>query len=145
MSIMEFPENFLWGVSTSGFQFEMGDPAGKNVDPNTDWFVWVRNAENLRIGTVSGDVPEKGIDYWSLFEGDHKIAEKLGLDAYRIGIEWSRIFPRSTSLIEVGVKRADYRVSFLECSPDFECFGLRVVGYIFWKGYFFGLKRAGDS
>ncbi|MCZ2808635.1 MAG: beta-galactosidase BgaS [Candidatus Bathyarchaeota archaeon] len=103
---MEFPENFLWGVSTSGFQFEMGDHAGKNVDPNTDWFVWVCNAENLRSGTVSGDVPEKGIDYWSLFEEDHKIAEKLGLDAYRIGIEWSRIFPRSTSLIEVGVKRA---------------------------------------
>ena len=103
---MVFPEDFLWGVSLSGFQFEMGDPAGSNVDPNTDWYVWVHDAVNIQRGIVSGDLPENGTDYWTLYKTDHEIAKKLGLNAYRIGVEWSRIFPKSTSMIEVGVERA---------------------------------------
>jgi beta-galactosidase len=101
-----FNEKFLWGVSSSGFQFEMGDPSGKGVDANTDWSVWVHDAENIRRGIVSGDLPENGIDYWHLYAEDHDLAKKLGLNAYRIGIEWSRIFPESTAAVQVGVERA---------------------------------------
>jgi beta-galactosidase len=103
---MAFPENFLWGVSNSGFQFEMGDSLGKNIDPNTDWYVWVHDASNIRKGIVSGDLPEKGVDYWSLFKQDHAIAKQLGLNACRIGIEWSRVFPTSTSSVDVLVEKA---------------------------------------
>jgi beta-galactosidase len=103
---MTFPTNFLWGVSSSGFQFEMGDSAGKNVDSNTDWYVWVHDSSNIRKGIVSGDLPEKGIDYWSLYKQDHAIAKQLGLNAYRIGVEWSRVFPTSTSAVEVRVEKA---------------------------------------
>ena len=102
---MTFPENFLWGVSNSGFQFEMGDSIGKNIDPNTDWYVWVHDSSNIRKGIVSGDLPEKGIDYWSLYKQDHVIAKQLGLNAYRIGVEWSRVFPTSTSTVEVPVEK----------------------------------------
>jgi beta-galactosidase len=103
---MNFPERFLWGAANSGFQFEMGDPTGKNVDPNTDWYVWAHDPYNMQKGIVSGDVPEKGVDYWNLYKQDHAIAKELGLNAFRIGIEWSRIFPKSTSAVEVGVERA---------------------------------------
>jgi beta-galactosidase len=103
---MIFPKNFLWGVSNSGFQFEMGNPAGKNIDPNTDWYIWVHDPSNIQKGIVSGDLPEKGVNYWNLYKKDHTIAKRLGLNAYRIGIEWSRIFSRSTAAIEVGVERA---------------------------------------
>ncbi len=103
---MGFKAGFLWGVSASGFQFEMGDFAGRSVDANTDWFVWVHDAENIRRGIVSGDLPENGVDYWNRYVEDHNAAKKLGLNAYRIGIEWSRIFPKSTSAVEVGVERA---------------------------------------
>ena len=103
---MSFPKNFLWGVSNSGFQFEMGDSAGNNIDPNTDWYVWVHDSKNIRKGIVSGDLPEKGVDYWTLYKQDHVIAKQLGLNAYRIGVEWSRIFPTSTSAVEVQVEKA---------------------------------------
>jgi beta-galactosidase len=103
---MTFPKNFLWGVSNSGFQFEMGDPAGKNIDPNTDWYVWTHDASNIRKGIVSGDLPEKSVDYWSLYKQDHAIAKQLGLNAYRIGVEWSRIFPKSTSTVTVPIEKA---------------------------------------
>ena len=101
-----FPAGFLWGVSASGFQFEMGDPAGENVDPNTDWYAWVHDPTNLQKGIVSGDLPEKGVNYWGLYRQDHAIAKGLGLNAYRIGIEWSRIFPTNTFAVSVRVERA---------------------------------------
>jgi len=54
-----FPENFMFGASMSGFQFEMGNPSSmEEIDPNSDWFVWVRESENLVNGIVSGDMPE---------------------------------------------------------------------------------------
>ncbi len=112
---MSLGKKFLWGVSESGFQFEMGDPSGKGVDTNTDWFVWVHDAENIKRGIVSGDLPENGIDYWHLYAKDHELAEKLGLNAYRIGVEWSRIFPKATTTVHVGVERAsDANVSNVE-------------------------------
>ncbi len=103
---MVFPEGFLWGVSNSGFQFEMGDPAGRNIDYNTDWYAWVHDATNIQKGIVSGDLPESGVDYWSFYKKDHSLAGNVGLNAYRIGIEWSRIFPESTSQVHVGVEKA---------------------------------------
>lgn len=83
----------------------MGDPAGENIDPNTDWYVWVHDPSNVHKGIVSGDLPERGVNYWGLYKRDHIIAKKLGLNAYRIGIEWSRVFPTSTSSVEVEVER----------------------------------------
>lgn len=102
-----FPEEFWWGVSESGFQFEMGDPEGRYIDPNTDWYVWVHDEDNIRSGLVSGDLPENGIDYFTRYKIDHKIAEELGLNTYRLGIEWSRIFPKPTLDIEVDIEEDD--------------------------------------
>ena len=103
---MNFPADFLWGISNSGFQFEMGSPSGENIDQNTDWYAWVHDPFNIQKGIVSGDLPERGINYWDLYKQDHAIAKKLGLNAYRIGIEWSRVFPTSTSTVKVGVEKA---------------------------------------
>ncbi len=109
---MIFPEGFLWGVSISGFQFEMGDNLGESLDPNTDWYVWVHDEKNIKGGIVSGDFPEHGVDYWHRYRDDHETAKRMGMNAYRIGVEWSRIFPKSTGNINVGVeKSADGKIS----------------------------------
>ena len=99
------PENFLWGASESGFQFEMGDRLRRFIDPNSDWWCWVRDPKNISNKIVSGDLPEDGINYAELYKNDHVIAKELGLISYRIGIEWSRIFPCSTHHVEVDVER----------------------------------------
>jgi beta-galactosidase len=101
-----FPRDFLWGVSEAGFQFEMGDPKGRNIDPNTDWFKWVHDSRNIANKIVSGDLPENGVDYWDLYNVDHDLARGMGVNAYRLGVEWSRIFPKSTSQVKVGVETA---------------------------------------
>jgi beta-galactosidase len=116
---MDFPKNFLWGVSTSGFQFEMGDKAGKNVDPNTDWYVWAHDAANIQKGIVSGDLPENGVNYWDLYKKDHDLAKNIGLNAYRIGVEWSKIFSKNTNNVQVGVEKAsDGNISKIEITDQ---------------------------
>jgi len=42
---MKFPSTFKFGWSQAGFQSEMGTPGSE--DPNTDWYVWVHDPENL--------------------------------------------------------------------------------------------------
>lgn len=101
-------EEFLWGVGQSGFQFEMGDKLRRHIDPNTDWWKWVRDPFNIKKELVSGDLPEDGINNYELFENDHKLAKGLGLNAYRIGIEWSRIFPWPTWTVDTEVEFDTY-------------------------------------
>jgi beta-galactosidase len=96
----KFPEDFLFGISMSGFQFEMG---GKVIDNNTDWFKWTHDERIINAGLVSGDFPENGTNYWELYKEDNKLMEKLGLNIVRIGIEWSRIFPNPTFDIKTKV------------------------------------------
>ncbi|MGC9384585.1 MAG: family 1 glycosylhydrolase [Kosmotogaceae bacterium] len=88
-----FRDNFLLGASLSGFQFEMG---GNIADKKTDWYVWAKNNLNAFSGMLSGDDPECGPDYWENYEKFHQLAVEAGMNALRIGIEWSRIFPKKT-------------------------------------------------
>src|SRR3954447_11488958 len=91
----KLPKNFLWGVATAGFQGEMG-PAAPN-DPNSDWRGWGRDPANIQQKRVSGDLPEQGGSQWTKYKTDIALArDKLNANAYRLSIEWSRIFPRST-------------------------------------------------
>lgn len=100
-----FPESFVWGVSSSSFQFEMGDSLRRFIDPNSDWWHWSRDPHNIREGRVSGDLPEEGVDYASRYAGDHMLAQELGLNTIRIQVEWSRIFPCPTTGVEAEVRR----------------------------------------
>ena len=56
---LEFPKGFLWGISMAAFQYEMG-ASPDSVDPNSDWYVWLHDRQNVEKGVVSGDVPENG-------------------------------------------------------------------------------------
>ncbi|MEM2179501.1 MAG: beta-galactosidase BgaS [Nitrososphaeria archaeon] len=117
---MTFPKNFLWGVSLSGFQFEMGEPSGKGVDKNTDWFIWVHDTHNIERRIVSGDLPENGPGYWHFYENDHQLAKDMGLNSFRLGIEWSRIFPISTKEVKVDVERNEFgRISCISAKENF--------------------------
>ncbi|MEM0505651.1 MAG: beta-galactosidase BgaS [Thermosphaera sp.] len=98
---MKFPNGFMIGSSLSPFQFEQGLPGSE--DPNSDWWVWVHDPENIAAGLVSGDLPENGPGYWALFKQDHDLAESLGMNTLRLGVEWSRVFPKPTFEVEVPV------------------------------------------
>jgi beta-glucosidase/6-phospho-beta-glucosidase/beta-galactosidase len=74
---------FLWGVATSAYQAEGGyNGAG---EPQTNW----ARAE------AAGDVAPLGraAEFWSRYEEDFARCAELGLNAFRLGIEWSRVQP----------------------------------------------------
>ncbi|WP_408591444.1 family 1 glycosylhydrolase [Novosphingobium sp.] len=76
-----FPQGFLWGASTAGHQVE-----GNNL--NAD--LWpVEHATPSVFRTPSGDAANS-LDLW---EQDLDLAKAIGLNAYRFGLEWSRIEP----------------------------------------------------
>jgi len=56
---LEFPKGFLWGISMAAFQYEMG-ASPDSLDPNSDWYVWLHDKQNIERGVVSGDAPEMG-------------------------------------------------------------------------------------
>ena len=102
MSPKRFPEGFLWGTATSAFQVEMGrgDPA-----KDSDWYVWVHDEDNIAAERVSGDTSLDGPGSWELYHEDFRIArEELGNNSFRLSLDWSRLFSRSTEAVEVDVK-----------------------------------------
>ena len=104
MHMKKFPEGFYFGAATSSHQVEGGCV--------NDWSVWEKeNAERLAAESVkfsslpswnnikqnalradnyvSGDA----VDHYNRYEEDFDIAQRIGLNAYRFSIEWSRIEP----------------------------------------------------
>ena len=99
--------DFLWGVATSAHQVE-----GQNVN---DWSNWERkNAGSLarkrsfksrllsfapfadfgeKISSSENYLSGSSVNHYEDFEKDLEIIEELGLNSFRLSIEWSRIEP----------------------------------------------------
>lgn len=80
--MLTFPEDFLWGVSTSAHQFEGGNA-------HNQWATWQQQG---RIR--SGDFNRYACDWWRESRRDLDLCRDLGLNAIRISVDWGRIEPR---------------------------------------------------
>lgn len=98
----QFPHGFMWGASVAGFQVDMGCPtlpAQECEDRGSDWYQFVSSQAQLSDlnGSMSFEPVSRGPGHWELYETDHTLAkEGLGLNAFRLSIEWSRVFPTPT-------------------------------------------------
>lgn len=107
---LSFPDGFHWGVAHSGFQAEGGP--GVPMDTNSDWYRWTHDPFNQKLGLTKG-VPEDGPGAYLNYDADAALAhDELGMNTFRMGIEWSRIFPESTASVDIsdeggGVSLAD--------------------------------------
>ena len=90
------------GVAVAGFQVDMGCPtesAESCEDRNSDWYQWVTTPEIIENKGLfsSGDPISYSPGMWELYEKDFQMAkEGLGIKSFRMSIEWSRIFPKTT-------------------------------------------------
>mgnify|MGYP003676509738 CR=1 FL=1 len=75
------PADFLWGAAISAHQSE-----GNNF--NSD--AWL--AENL-TPTLFKDRSGDACDSYHRYDEDFALAQQLGLNCYRLGLEWARIEP----------------------------------------------------
>lgn len=74
-----FPKGFMWGVATAGYQYE-------GNDTTSNWAVWEAQG---RAKERSG----KAVDHYRRFGEDLDLTRSLGLNAFRMSLEWSRIEP----------------------------------------------------
>jgi beta-glucosidase/6-phospho-beta-glucosidase/beta-galactosidase len=101
-----FPRGFLFGTAVAGFQVDMGCPtlpASVCDDPSSDWYRFVTSPEIVgdRSALVKGDPPSRGPGFWELYPQDlDRAASELKNNAFRMSLEWSRIFPRATDGVE---------------------------------------------
>ena len=113
---LSFGPDFHWGVATGSFQSEMAVTAPNDV--NSDEWVFLHDAVNKLIGAAPG-LPEDGPDGWDMYETDAELAaEDLGVDTFRTGIEWSRIFPNSTASVDASDGISDEEMQTLEGLAD---------------------------
>jgi beta-glucosidase len=76
---MRFPDGFLWGAATAAHQIE-----GNNT--NNDWWY----AEEAGLLPHRSDA---ACDSWNCWPDDVRLLTEIGLNAYRLSIEWARIEP----------------------------------------------------
>jgi len=76
-----FPTNFLWGAATAAHQVE-----GGNVN-NDSWLL-----EHLP-GTIFAEPSGDACDHYHRYPEDIALLAGLGLNAYRLSVEWARIEP----------------------------------------------------
>jgi beta-glucosidase len=77
--VQRFPHGFLWGAATAAHQIE-----GNNV--HNDWW----RAEE------AGLMPHRSLDAcdsWNRWADDIHLLQDMGLNAYRLSVEWARIEP----------------------------------------------------
>lgn len=87
----KFPKDFLWGASSSAYQFEGAwNEDGKGLS--------VQDVEKNNNGNNSIDWSKisdfkVASDHYHLYKEDVKLIAEMGLKAYRFSISWSRILP----------------------------------------------------
>jgi beta-glucosidase len=85
--VVTFPQGFMWGSSTAGFQVEKGDS-------HTDWAHWVASPGTIK----NGDNPDVGgPDALAHIDEDVQGLVSSGQNAYRFSIEWARLYPTRAS------------------------------------------------
>lgn len=101
----ELGEDFLWGVSVSAYQVE-----GGNHNQWSEWeeehahilaakaekqYGWLPNWTDIKkqAQDPSNYINDRGVDHYRRYGQDFDIARKLNFNAFRFGVEWSRIEP----------------------------------------------------
>jgi beta-glucosidase len=103
-----FPDSFLWGASTSAYQIE-GSPLADGAGPS----IWQRFSHSPGR-TTNGDTGDVACDHYNRWRDDVALMKRIGLEAYRFSISWSRVLPNGTGRVnERGLDFYDHLVDAL--------------------------------
>lgn len=102
--LLDFPQNFLWGASTSAYQVEGGWDADGKSPSIIDMYEHPAGYADFTVAS----------DHYHRFEEDIALFAQMGLKAYRFSIAWTRILPNGTGEVNrAGVEH--YRAVIRAC------------------------------
>jgi beta-glucosidase len=84
---LSFPKGFKWGTATAAYQIE-GAVKEDGRGP-TNWDVFSHTPGK----TYNGDTGDVADDSYHRYAEDTQLLKALGVQAYRMSLAWSRIFP----------------------------------------------------
>ncbi|MEP0804725.1 MAG: beta-glucosidase [Chloroflexota bacterium] len=82
-----FPENFLWGAATAAYQIE--GAWNKHGKGESIWDRFAHTPGNI----LNGDTGNVADDHYRLWKKDIALMKRIGLQAYRFSVAWTRILP----------------------------------------------------
>ena len=85
--LLRFPPGFLWGAATAAYQIE-GAVAEDGRTPSI-WDTYSHSPGRVR----NGDTGDTAADHYHRFHDDIALMSRLGLQAYRFSVSWSRVQP----------------------------------------------------
>jgi len=88
-----FPSEMLFGAATAAYQVE--GAAGEDGRGPSIW-----DSFSMKKGRIrNNDTGENACDHYHRYEEDVSIMSRLGLDAYRFSVSWSRIMPEGRGAV----------------------------------------------
>lgn len=93
-AVRPLPRHFVWGVSSSAFQSE-----GHTTQSN--WNLYIRRSHGAKQPYGNS------VDFCSRYRSDIALAARLGVDTYRISINWTRVEPRRGVFSQAGLRFYD--------------------------------------
>lgn len=96
-----FPAGFTWGTATAGWQIE-GDIGATGQAVPSNWSKWMELG-HARGGQTNPD----GNGFLIHYDGDAQRAADLGLDSFRLSIDWSRVQPEPGVIVEAELVHLD--------------------------------------
>ncbi|MCF6524629.1 GH1 family beta-glucosidase [Streptomyces sp. JJ36] len=86
-SPIQFPSDFLWGSSTASYQVEGAVREGGRTPSIWDTF------SHTPGKTHRGDTGDTACDHYHRYRDDVALMSRMGLQAYRFSVSWSRVQP----------------------------------------------------
>jgi beta-glucosidase len=86
-SSLAFPPGFQWGAATAAYQIE--GAVGADGRTPSIWDVFSHTPGKI-VGDDNGDV---ACDHYHRMPSDVALMKRLGLQAYRFSVSWSRVQP----------------------------------------------------
>ncbi len=93
-----FPADFRWGTAISQWQVE-GDEGENGAVVDSNWKRWMDMDKAL-----GGQKNDRGNGFRTRFREDIELAKALGLDTFRVGVDWSRIEPQPDQFDEAEIQ-----------------------------------------
>src|SRR5665647_467068 len=84
------PEGFMFGCANAPFQVEGG--FNGHGEPLNNWVEFERSG----LAELSGEA----IRFWTDYPQQLEMASRMGLNAFRIGIEWARVQPETSPTVQ---------------------------------------------
>lgn len=100
MTIVQFPENFLWGAATSAYQIE-----GAVTEDGRGLSIW-DTFSHIPGQIINNDHGDIACDSYHRLGEDIELMKQLGITTYRFSVAWPRIFPEGTG--QVNPKGIEY-------------------------------------